>query len=107
MKKKNSVGDCEIQSDAVESCYVLLLNPSRCLTPINSPPLLAQGADLICNQALLLQDGGLGRVFCLCHRVSPAGSCHLHQAAGKGEHEVEVLNCVRVLLLLSQEEENQ
>lgn len=65
------------------------------------PPLSAQRADLICNQALLLQDGGLRNVLLLLHHRGPAGSCHLHQTAGEVQREAQALNGVSVLLLRS------
>lgn len=65
------------------------------------PPLSAQRADLICDQALLRQDGGRRSVLLLLRRRGPAGSCHLHQTAGEVQREAQALNGVGVLLLRS------
>jgi hypothetical protein len=68
-----------------------------------SPPLPAEGADLVCHQALLLQEGGWGGVPLLRHSPSPGppDSCHLHQTAGKVQGEVKAPQGLCVLLLLS------
>lgn len=63
------------------------------------PPLSAQRADLICDQALLLQDGGRRNVLLLLQRRGAAGSCHLHQTAGEVQREAQALNGVGVFLL--------
>lgn len=66
------------------------------------PPLSAQWAYLICYQAGLLREGGVGSACLLPRHRSSAGPGHFHQTACEIQRETQALQSVSMLLLHSE-----